>query len=87
MSRQTLLIAVAAIAAVLVGMIVIAQDRGPAPATSTTETRIDAPGARVESNDTGTTVNAPGTSVDTDASGTRIQAPGVDITVPRRDND
>ena len=87
MSRPTVLIAVAAIAVVLIGMIVVAQDRGPAPVTGGADTRIDAPGTRVESDNSGTTVNAPGTSVDTNESGTRIQAPGVDITVPRRDTD
>lgn len=87
MSRPTILIAVAALVVILVGMIVVAQDRGPAPVTGGADTRVDAPGTRVESNDGGTTVNAPGTSVDTNESGTRIQAPGVDITVPRRDND
>ncbi len=87
MSRPTILIAVAALVVILVGMIVVAQDRGPTPVTGGADTRVDAPGTRVESDDRGTSVNAPGTSVDTNESGTRIQAPGVDITVPRRDND
>lgn len=85
MSRPTLLIAVAAIAVLLVGMIVIAQDQGPG--TGGTDTRVDAPATSVESGERGTSVQAPGTSVETDDTGTRVQAPGVDITVPRRDGD
>lgn len=87
MSRSTLLIAAAVIAVVLIGVMVIAQDAGHGPDTVGSGTQVDAPGARVESNDRGTSVEAPGTSVDTDESGTRVQAPGVDITIPKRDTE
>lgn len=79
MSRPTVLIAVAAIAVLLIGVIVVAQDGG--------ETRVDAPATTVESGEGGTSVTAPGTSVQTDEDGTRVQAPGVDITVPNRDRE
>lgn len=82
MPRSTLLIAVAALAVVLIGVIVVAQDR---PGGVGGETRVDAPAAHVESGDSGTRVDAPGTSVETGDNGTRVQAPGVDITIPRKE--
>lgn len=87
MSRQTLLIAVAAIAIVLIGLMLMTPDQGrQAPVTGSNETRIEAPGATVNDDGTGTSVTAPGTNVETDESGTRVQAPGVDIQVPRKDD-
>lgn len=83
MSRPTLLIAVAVVAVALIGFFVVAQDRGPGSG----ETRVDAPAASVETDDSGTSVRASGAAVDTDESGTRVQAPGVDITVPNRDGE
>lgn len=77
MSRPTLLIVVAAIAVVLVGVIVIAQDQGDTPVAGGDGTRVDAPATTVESDEGGTSVTAPGTSVETDDRGTRVQAPGV----------
>ena len=69
MSRSTLLIIVAALAVVLVGVLVVAQDNEQGAVGPETRTQVE----------------APGTNVETDESGTRVQAPGVDIKIPKND--
>ena len=66
MSRTAVLITVA-ILFVAGGAVLLAQNQSSVDTTAGEGTRIDAPGTRVESNE----------------SGTRVQAPGVDITVPK----
>lgn len=72
MSRAPLLLIIAAFV-VLGGAVILAQT--------------DQFGSSV-SNDDGVRVDAPGAKVESDRDSTRIQAPGVDITVPKnRDSD
>lgn len=87
MSRPAVLVAIAALAAVLIGVIVMAQDADRNTTGVGGGTQVEAPGTRVDSDARGTRIDAPGTSVDTNESGTRVQAPGVDITIPNRDRE
>jgi hypothetical protein len=65
--RPVLIIALA-----IVVLIVAAAVFGNHPGTST-----------VSNDEAGTRVDAPGARVETSGDGTRVQAPGVDITVPK----
>jgi hypothetical protein len=73
--RPVLIIALAI--AVLIGAALVFGNHPGTPTVSTD-------GSTSTSTSTGTRVDAPGTRVETNEDGTRVQAPGVDITVPKR---